>query len=248
MFHLSAYTANLVTATPTDVTPVPDGIMLIQNGHFVPQQPMRVDWMAGMGTASLTAQLVTPSLRLIGTPYIRPPIPALVPGTIPAIQDFSSNQVQLAALEEVEILANQASGGSIQSTFLVAFDPGAIGPVPSGPIYCFQGTSVTAAVANTWTQLAMTWQQSLPVGQYAMIGAEYIATNAQAARFTFQGQNLRPGCLGASLNSNKPVQAMIDGSFGVWGTFANYAMPIVQVLNNGTDAVHTVYVYLIRIA
>lgn len=245
-FHTLAYAASCTTATDTDLTPVPDLIIPIQNGHFLPQRQKSILWATAFSTDIQYARIITPTLRQISSPYIRPVISGVVPPDLMEVADYRMQPLQLMPIEEVEVLANQASGGSLYTIALLGISDSPALIAPAGQIYCMQGKSTTAAVAYTWTQVAMTWQDTLPSGQYAVVGLEYAGVDALAARLQFQNQVDQPGCPGTGLIYNRTARMFQNGGLGNWGSFYNYAMPQVSVLNVTTTAVHTINLYYVR--
>jgi hypothetical protein len=247
MFHTLANFVSISTTADTDVTPVQDDIVLIQNSHFVFQDPVSLIMAAAMSANISRVKLSTPKTRQITNPFLRPLIGAAIPPTNPNVADYRSNPFHLKGQEELSFLATSsiAMGNenlTIVSSYLVTPDP-----TPQGDIYTLRGTSTTAAVANKWTSLSVTWADNLPQGQYAAVGLQVESTNAQAARLIFQNQFYRPGALSVTGLQNRSHDMFRYGNSGVYGRFIQTAMPTVQVLANAADATHEVYLDLIRI-
>jgi hypothetical protein len=248
MFHLLAYDESYTSAAENDLTPVQDNVMAIQNGHFFPQTQMQILWAAAMGVTITRARIITPTLNQVSTPYIRPIEQFATPGSLPGVADYRGNPINLQALEEIQVNTVQASGGTERECVLLGVTQQTNLSVPSGSIFSIRGTSTTPAVAFSWTGLAMTWQNVLPNGTYACVGLEVMGVGCNAGRLQFQGQLWNPGCPGSDLIGNKSSSIFTKGGLGVYGSFAGYAMPIVQVLANAATAVWEVYMDLIRTA
>src|SRR5258708_14116121 len=97
-------------------------------------------------------------------------------------------------------------------------------------------TSTTAAVANAWSLLPLTFDQSLPAGQWQLLGAFFRSTNIQAYRFPFPGGGGRPGYIGAASVGDFVHPFHERGRMGVLGTFRHNLPPQVEVLCNGADS------------
>jgi hypothetical protein len=244
MFHLSAYSTSIATGVETDLTAVQDNVLPISNSHLVPQLPCAVIFAAVMATNIQRARIQSPTLQQITTPFIRGIMPALVPSSPAQLATYLMNPLDVKMLEEIQILAFQNAAGAQRVTCLVGlqFSPGI--PI-SGDIYTLRGTSTTPAVANAWTQIAVTWQNALPQGQYAVAGLQHQSANGQAARLIIQQLFYRPGCMSQALLTDIAHPYFFKGAMGQWGVFNNYAMPNVEVLCNAADAAHELYLDIV---
>lgn len=248
MFHLLANFISIGTVADTDVTPIQDNVILIQNNHFVFQQDMQLLAATFMEITPSRARIVTPSLRIPSTPWVRPLITGAVPPNIPVIADYRANPLTLRALEETYWLATSALAmGNENATGLMWVGDG-ITPPPVGRIITMRGTSTTAASANKWSPITVTWQDTLPLGTYGIVGLQVQSANAQAARLIINGQPWRPGSLSVTALGNYGVPMFLKGGMGLWGTFRQTAMPIVEVLANAADAAHEVYLEFVQMA
>lgn len=248
-FHTLAWSSTVAQATAFDVVPIPDQNVLIQNGHFVFQQDVRLLYASWMHAVAGQAQFITPSLRLITAPRQHNLIRAVQPATFPQLQDYRRNPLSIKKLEELQLSVTNAAATSGVGTGVAGIDTGNMRTAQAGQTYVLRGTSTVAAVANTWTLLStIVWSDSLPNGRYAVTGGVVASANAQAFRLRFQNQLDRPG--GLSQVSEFLVQngMFLDGGLQEWGQFDNYAMPLVEVLVNGTDASHVILLDITRIA
>ena len=134
MHHTLGWRLSLADATETDLTPVPDTIFTIQNGHFLPQD----DWFFQtfyFGAASPTrCRIVTPTMRQITTPFIRPMNNSIVPGNLPGIADYRSNPLRTKGLEEVQIMATQTAGAAAVAVASANISKGPLTPMPQGDV------------------------------------------------------------------------------------------------------------------
>lgn len=221
--------------------------MLIQNGHFVPQQDQFIQY-AYFGAAGATrARFISPTFRQVTTPWVRPVQLSIVPGDEPNMADYTVNPLRIRALEELQLEGFQTTGGAAVVVGLAGVSKGPLVPVPQGDIFTMRGTGTTTLVAGGWTTVPITWQDTLPMGTYAVAGLEYIGTTALAARLVFEEQWERPGCIGSGLVSNSGLPLFRKGRLGVWGRFNANRMPNVECLANAADTAEEVYLDMIRI-
>lgn len=248
MHHTVAWRVSAADATATDITPVPDQLMLVQNAHFVPQTDKLIQF-AYAGAASINrARLITPAFRQITTPWIRPVNPAIVPLDEVNIADYSPNPLRVRGLEEIQFEGTQTSGGAAVIVGVAGLSNGPIAPAPQGDIFTMRGTGATTLTAGAWSLVTVTWQDTLPAGTYACVGCEFIGTTLVAGRLIFEEQWDRPGGLGQSLATGNGPMLFRKGRLGVWGRFNANRMPNVEVLGNAADTAQEIYLDLIRVA
>ena len=247
MQHLLAWSALINNAAEVDVAPVPDPVITVQNAHFLPQQDVRLNWACVMSATLSRARFATPKTRQVTNPWIRPINVAVTPASNPPMAWWVDSPFVFRALEEIQLLATSAVAmGTERFTGLASINVG-FQPIPQGDIYPLRFTSTTAATANAWTQLTVTWQDTLPQGTYAIVGLEVFSANAQAARLILQGQQYRPGAVSITALANRQNFIFVERKVGVLGQFVQTAMPIVEVLANAADASHEGYLQIIRI-
>lgn len=247
MFHLSAYTELLGTTANTDIDALADQIMVIQNNHFLPQRDYNLIFAWAASATLNRARIVSPTARNVTLPFIRPINVAALPATDPNVADYSSNPFRVRGLEELAIEAtSDIAMGTERFTALIGLETERV-PVPRGDIYTIRGTSTTAATANAWSDITVTWADLLSQGEYAVIGMETQSTNGQASRLIFEDQTMRPGSISVSALANRTHKLFYKGALGVWGYMRSYRFPNVQVLANAADASHTVYMDLVRV-
>lgn len=247
MFHLVAWTESHDNVANQDLSPVTDGIMTIQNSHFLLQFDYDILWAAVMNTTIQRCRINTPSLRQITLPFITPVIAAAIPGNSRNVADYRFNPFRVRALEELVMEATQSNAGGARTTVVAALMRGARQQIPGSDIYTMRGTSSTAATANAWSNVAMTWADTLPAGTYLAVGLRHQSTNGQAARLIFEDQVVRPGTLSMNALTDQVHEIFVKGGCGPYGQFNANRMPNVEVLCNGADNSHEVYLDFMRI-
>jgi hypothetical protein len=245
--HTLGWRVSLADATETDLTPVTDSIMTVQNAHFLPQS----DWFlqaAYFGSTGPTrARLITPSLRQITTPFVRPMNTDIVPGNLPGVADYRMNPLRLKALEEIQFMGMQTTGGAVVGVGLAFISKAPLVPMPAGDIYTLRGTGTTTLVAGAWSQVTVTWQDTLPQGIFAVVGGTFIGTTCLAGRCIFEDEVWRPGGIGTSAGDLNTSPIFLKGGMGEWGRFNSNRMPNIEFLANAADTAQEIYLDIIRI-
>jgi len=247
MHHTLCNFVALANVADTNVPPIQDGIMAIANNHWLPQRDYDLIYAATMAVTLDRTRLVSPTNRQITIPFVRPTIAALSPPTDPNVADYRKNPFRLRALEEFAFESTDTAAGP-NNHYVVSGLQTAFEPMPVGNVFTLRGTSTTAAVAATWTQITVTWADILPAGTYAIVGLDVVSATPVAARLILENQIERPGAIGNALVGSRNHEMFYKGGLGVWGRFKSTRMPIVEIVNDGVIAVHTVYLDMIRVA
>jgi len=248
MHHTVAWYKSIADATESDVQPVVDDILVIQNNHFLPQHDYQMLYAAYMAATATRARIITATLRQITTPFIRPIEGTLLPGNQPNVADYRANPFMLQGLEELQVDAVQSSGGAAGVFIVAGLQMRPMTPAPQGDVYTLRGTGTTTQTAQAWSTIAVTWQDTLAAGNYVCVGCEFIGTNAVAGRLIFEDQVWRPGGLGGANGEVGTHDMFRKGGLGIWGRFNANRMPNVQMLSNAADTAQEIYLDLIRVA
>lgn len=245
MYHLCAYAETIDNTADNDITAVVDDILTIQNSHFVLSQEMGLFAAMAMSATLSRTRIQSPSMRQIAGPFVRPIIVSATPGNNANIWLLDRNPFRIPPFEEIQVLAT--SGVAMTEPFAALLWLGdRLEPSPAGNVIPLRWTSTTAAVANAWTTLTITFTDALPSGVYTIVGSECQSTNGRAHRWIIPNQYWRPGMPSITALSQRLPYAMALGQFGVMGRFRSNDLPRPQVLANGTDNAHEGYLYAIR--
>lgn len=247
MFHLAINTVALGVGTDLDVPALTDDVLSQQNSHFVLAQPLGLMGVMACSALLDRIKLVSPSMRQLATPYIRPINQATVGITNPNIALWNDHPYALNPFEELAVQATSTIGASTERFTMGSWLQYGINPIPSGGWTALRYTSTNAAVANVWTTLALTFADTIPSGVYAMLLSEHFSTNAQYHRWIVSNQVPRPGYPSFANAASRHPYAIAKGQFGLMGVFRSNDLPRLQVLCNGTDATHTGYLHVTRI-
>jgi hypothetical protein len=245
-FHVAAYTASLGSVTNNDTAALIDGILYIQNGHFLPQVDSSIIWAWCGGTTLSRVRFNSPKFRQINPNYIRPISLFAIPANNDNMVLMPPGRLVVRGLEELVAEISTTGAGPAQTTLAFGLQANFV-PVPSGDIFNFRFTATTTLVANKWTSVPITFETLPPVGTYAVIGAEVQSANGQAFRFTFDGQYYRPGLPCITALTNRQLWADYYGALGVWGYFRTTNLPRLEILANAADTSQEGYLEVVRV-
>lgn len=245
MFHLFAFDDTITNTANDQINALNDQIFNITNNNFLPNQDMYLPCFMVLGAGVSTARLSSPSLRQITQPQLYPIHPTLSPTTDPNYVDYLTRPLVIRGGEELQL---QVTGSSTANTHVTGLGWAltSVDPVPAKDQITLLGTGTTACVANVWTDITYTLSDQIPSGQYALIASRHVSANAQAHRWIMDNDYWRPGYSSdTTLGARQPL-FMPPAVLGVMGYFRNTSMPRLQVLANGTDATHTVFLKVAR--
>lgn len=248
MMHTFGYETSASEAALTAITPIPDTQLAITgNDVRVPQGMANIAWAAAMinsATATLRAQLASPSLRAVFPFDISPIANGLVFAGPPAINRMLRNPVPLVALESLDALVQ--NGAAVMNRVFATFCDGPQLPV-SGNIYTVRCTAAASLVTASWVNSVLTFGSVLPAGTYQQVGMRAWSANGCAARMVYVGGIWRPGVLMQTTESAVEWDTFRFGNCGVFGQFANTTPPTVDVMGI-TDTAQVVLLDLIKVA
>lgn len=248
MFHLLGYTQSQDSAVLINAAALADQSLQVNgNQIIVPNDMTTLIWVYALGVSITRAQLVSPSLRRIFNQEIFPLDSSLIVSDQLALEVFGGSPLQLDPGEPLEGWMAEGAAGASRVTILACLADAP--PIPIvGDIHTIRVSSTGVAVANVWTNITLTFNDVLPSGTYALVGAAMQSTNMQAFRFVFKGGAYRPGALGSQLLSTRLNPMFRYGAMGSWGEFENLTPPSVDVLCNGADAAFQGVLDLVQIA
>lgn len=243
--HLAAYTAAVGSTANTAVQALTDDYLDVLGTGFRLRSPAKL-FAAWAGSPTLNRlRFDSPSLRLIGNPFLRPLQAAILPAQDPNLMDLTRNPFALKMGEQIDAQITAAPAMTERATILIWLAE-RITPVPIGDVYAIRFTSTGAAVANAWTTITLTLDQSIAPGEYALVGSEHQSTNAIAHRWIIPDRPWRPGFLSVTAVENRTHKLLYEGGLGDWGRFWNTSLPQLQVLCNAADATHVGWMYIVR--
>lgn len=238
-FHLAAFESAKTDSTANEnISAVADAAFARSIGNlYLAPDDMDVLAAFAMNDTITRARIVSPSLRQNGLPEI---FPLTVAATVTLEGGYAKYGNYGPRIRKNDEFGIEASNGA--STVDTAF--GALWlwrkkmGVPAGARFTVRGTSAITLVANAWVLGNLTFDQTLPVGDYAVIGMRATCTNGVFSRLVFpMNTTWRPGVV------CPPVVTTFDtdpfwrfGNLGEWGRFHSVNQPQVEVLGHTAGA------------
>jgi len=235
------------SAALTKIAALPDPHVRVEGDNIIVPSLNQLCFCYGVGTGLIRAQLDSPSLRRFLL-YDISPVDSYVEPSSPwhweSLLRFNSPY----PLDINEPLSAAVLNGGLQwTTVLVWLSDGAITPI-TGDFLTVRATGATTLTAYKWTNVAITFDQTLPAGRYAVVGFRYQSPNAIAARLVFPGYAWRPGCIGYDADEEDALPIFRNGRLGIWGEFEHNTPPTVDCLARGADTSQIFYFDLLKVA
>lgn len=247
MFHLMGWSASQDSAVLVNAAALADQALQVNgNQIIVPNDLTQLIFYYALGPNAARAQLVSPSLRQMFNEEILPLDLFAVATDQALVVSKAQMPLILAAGEPIEGWVAESGAGATRVSILAAIADGSPQP-QSGDFHTIRVSSTTAAVANVWSNVTLTFNDVLPSGMYAVVGGMMQSTNMQAWRLVFKGGAYRPGAPGISALGQKHNPLFRNGNLGIWGTFENLTPPSMDVLCNGADAAFAGVLDLVQI-
>jgi len=251
--HLLGYYESVLTAgTLQALTPVPDPTVT-ESGNliYVPDKYDQIVYASALtnGTSAFTrAQLQAPSLREMFFPDITELLQGASGTGFRQPDDYSQNPMQLKTNEGLEFFSDGGGDGSTgQGAYgLVWLADGKLS-VSSGKVMTVRATAAASLAAGQWVNSALTFDQTLPVGTYDVIGMRAIGANLVASRLQFIGSSAvtRPGVPGVADEQQQGYNHFRKGASGTFGSFDSVTPPSAEFLGI-TDTSQVVYLDLVK--
>ncbi len=195
------------------------------------------------GALALEGRMVSPSLRRVNPFYFSPLEAALVPTEPIAAIYHPQSPVKLDINEALEIEIKATAGAARESTAAVFLAPGGIPPV-NGEIFCINCGVNVALVLHAWQYSEITFPDSLPVGNYRVVGARFICASGVVFRLVPIGEAYRPGGICAQAVDDVDPDLQRFGGLGNWFTFNTVQPPGVEVLGSAAVGATDYELYL----
>jgi len=225
----------------------------------VPDQHVRVDGdviymsainqiigvYAGGSTLITGARLESPSLRRLANYEISPVEAQIEPFGDDAFIMHPLSPLPLEENEGLEALVRVSADASADLGFVAVFLSD--GPVMSieGEIFHVRATATVASVgAQLWENSEITFDETLPVGRYQLVGAEVIMADGMAFRFVPIGEAYRPGGMCITAHGSKSNELQRNGGLGIWCEFDQITPPSIEIISSETATATAVVMIL----
>jgi len=158
--------------------------------------------------------------------------------------DLFDHMIPLDVSEAVNLKAAESTAAD--AVYGLIWFADRIDPVPAGVMRTIRAVSSTALTANAWTNVALTFDEDLPAGRYAIVGASGVSGGMVAFRFVVPGAYWRPGTIGNTDPSYIPMMSFRYGRKGLWGEFEHDLPPTVDVFSISADTDTKIWFDLIQ--
>ncbi len=199
--------------------------------------------MAYPGALALESRLVSPSLRRVNPFYITPVEIAIVPTQPLAAIYHPMSPIRLEVNEALELEIRATAGAAREATACAFLSPGALPPV-NGEIFTINCEVTLALVLHVWQYSEITFPDSLPVGNYRIVGARAVIATGVVFRFVPVGEAHRPGGICAQDVDENDPDLQRFGGLGNWATFSTIQPPGIEVLCSTAAGSATYQVYI----
>lgn len=236
MFHLLGYSESNDTATLDNIAALADQAVQVNGDSvIVPNDITQVIATYAQGPSLTRAQIISPSIRRVFPQELYRLDLSATPTDQLLLSDHRDNPLQLDSGEQLQAFMAESAAGASRGTVLVWLADRSPNPI-IGDIRTIRVTSTNTATANAWTNVTLAFNDVLPAGTYALVGAMMQSSNMQAFRFVFKGGTYRPGGVGVTALSQRHHPMFRLGAMGSWGEFQHLTPPSMDVLCNGADA------------
>ena len=249
MFTLVGFTESQDSATLVNVAALVDPhIRVVGDDIVVPSGLNYVGGVYAIGAAITRAQLVSPSIRRRYPLEITPVEIAAEPADPVKYNPFFGSPIQLDEDESLNFQAAENGVGAQQSSGLVWLCDGATSPITGSEMFTIRATNASTLVAYAWTNGALTFNDTLPAGEYAVVGMRASSSGLIAARLVFSQYPWRPGCIASDTLGEQSAPVFRMGALGVWGQFSHNTPPTVDFLSLSADTSQTVDLDLVLVS
>ena len=249
MFTLVGYTESQDSASLTNVAALADPHIRVSGDDvIVPSGLNYVGGVYAIGADTTRAQLVSPSIRRRYPFEIVPVEVAAEPADPVKYFPLFDNPLQLDPDESLNAQAAENNASAGRSTVLVWLCDGATAPITGAEIFTIRATNTSTLTAYAWTNGALTFNDTLPAGDYALVGARGSSSGLIAFRFVFSQYAWRPGAIGMDSVGEVGAPIFRFGKLGEWGQFSHNTPPTVDFLSLSADTSQIVDLDLILLS
>lgn len=247
-FHLGAFRGSVTNGTTnTAIAGVADNILTkAASGAFFAPPGGRIRWASAGGINASRARINTPVLRMVGLPYIAPLNQTVAAPSPPNLADYGQFGPAPFATDEVSVESTHTDAAAQIQYALMAFSFGRVEP-GSGMRYRLRWTAAITGVVGSWASGALTFDQTVPAGDYQIIGMDAFGTNLLGARLIFPGGGWRPGVLARNAVNSVPHDMFLRGDLGCFGQFNNTAIPQLEVYVEAANSAQEGYFDVIKL-
>jgi hypothetical protein len=260
MFHVELFSSSIASGANTfaQLTYVQADAILPKLVNGVQVAPGLPRLMFAAGVSANLCHIRTQAPSMLPFPY-----PTLAPNnrgtgfeSPPRVHDLRSMNIVLAPTEEFDIFATQNAGAAQVPYVLVAFWDGNLAQRPTGRYFSVHWTAAQTLTAGAWTQVTPLFDQGLPAGLYAMVGARTFSATALFFRmFPAMAPLWRPGGIAVQAYDqlDEPnarghdIESLGPGWWGEWLRFYQNVPPSVEIFATAADTAEEGFFDLVQV-
>lgn len=246
-FTLAGFTESQDSAALVNIAVVDDDHLTTSGDDLtVPGEYNQLMGYYFVGADFTLGQIVSPSLRTLVNIDVEPADEAAEPASPAAFHDVFERPIQLVTSELMNALMAEDAAGASRVSALVWLGNG-ITAIPPGRIFTVRATASVTLTANAWTSGSLTFTQSLPAGQYGVVGMRAQSAGLIAARLITPLSPWRPGVIGFDADGDLDVGRFRYGRAGLWIDFEHDAPPRGEFLSVSADTSEVLHLDLVQL-
>lgn len=247
MFTTEVYTSSVASGALNQVTSLYSGVTPTLNSGFQVPVLNNLGYVFGASLTAQRAQMQAPSLRPLPYPdFVAVNIGAgLFESPVRGV-DMMKFPTPLNYTEEVD--AFWTTGTTHVAYIAVAFTDGPVSSPPPGRMFTAHAKASTTLTAGAFTTVSPAFDQALPAGMYALVGARfYSATAVICKMIPAMGPLWQPGGLGCQTYDQLEPVGQRYGGWGTWMTFQQNVPPSVNWFATAADTAEEVWYDLVKV-
>jgi hypothetical protein len=275
MFHSEMFTSSIATGAQAfaQVNFLAQSNVLapLNLGLQVSPTLPSVMFVAGISVNAVHVRIQTPSELPFPWPTLSPNNRGGAAESPPRVHDFSLTPLPMRATDEFDVFATQNAAGAQAQYVMVSFCDGPPQPLPvqvlpptltsnpatPGRFFQAHWTAAATVTAGAWTRVQPTFDQALPAGYYAVVGARVLSATALFFRlYPAMGPIWRPGGVAVQAYDqlDPPNQRYLPAycgtphGWGAWLSFYQNVPPGIELFCTGADTAEEGWFDLVYVA
>jgi len=247
-FTLVAFYRSTSTLGWNTLTPIHDPIMRIEGTRlYVPELNKLIGvFIAAEYTSE--ARIRAPSLLSVAPFYINRLLSGITITNQLHYVDLLANPKAFVPTEPLEVDAYVTDVTAARNIYALLLLGDAKVEKPAGEVWTIKATATGTTTANVWTNLPLTFAETLPAGKYVIIGMKAVHSNMIAARLVSPKWPHRPGVPGISAVTDIENNIFRFGGLGVFGDFEHTTPPTVDLLTKAATTNPIIYFDVVKVA
>lgn len=247
MIHLVAFGSSISnTGALIQLNGIADGIIPpANNGFLIPPQFKYILGVSALGASITRAQLGSAAFRDYGNMDLEPVNVGTKFESPVRWQNWMDSPLPIAGPVELDAYAAQGGAGAETDYAFAWLWDGQMQQPSKRPLSVHATASVTLT-AGLWSRVALTLDNPLDQGTYALVGVRAKSATGLAVRvIPNDNTSNRCGALMVQAVDGYDLEVQRMGGLGTWTTFTNYNVPSLEMLAVSADTSEDVILDLI---